>query len=179
MRKDAQGRRLCEAHTSKGDECRGPAVNGSKVCRFHGAAAGSPGREAADRLVLAELIGPALRTLKDLLDDPLTPPAVRLHTSTEVLDRTRYSEPLSDAILEAAITAEIQRLDAEMTDDERDRQDALNARKAAFEAAWELENPPPWKDKTRWNTPSTEKPKAVEQRHYDYLDDGTYGEVAD
>lgn len=87
---DDQNRRLCEAHRKDGQPCRAAAVHGAKVCRMHGAAAGSPGREAADRIMLGELIGPALATLKDLLDDSTTPPAVRLHTAREVLTRTGY-----------------------------------------------------------------------------------------
>ena len=44
-------------------------------------------------MVLDELIGPALMTLRDLLDEPATPPAVRLATARDVLDRTGHKQP--------------------------------------------------------------------------------------
>jgi hypothetical protein len=70
---------------------------------MHGAGKGSPGREAADRIVLSELVGPALLTLHDLLDDPSTPPAVRLYTAREVLNRVGYGvndRPADEQIME-------------------------------------------------------------------------------
>jgi hypothetical protein len=68
-------------------------VKGATVCINHGAAKGTPGREAADRLVLTELVGPAMMTLKDLLEDPDTPPAVRATVARDILDRNGYKAP--------------------------------------------------------------------------------------
>jgi len=95
MRKDDQGRRLCSAHTTAGKECRAPAVTGATVCRSHGAAKGTPGREAADRVTLNSLVAPALLRLVDVIEDPETPPAAAVAAIRLVLDKTNYGEPLS------------------------------------------------------------------------------------
>jgi hypothetical protein len=44
-------------------------------------------------LVLTELVGPAMMTLKDLLEDPDTPPAVRATVARDILDRTGHKPP--------------------------------------------------------------------------------------
>lgn len=96
MRTDDQGRRLCSAHAkSTGKACCAPAVTGSQVCHLHGAAKGTPAREAADRRNLTELVGPALVRLHGLVTDDVTPPAVRLAAIRETLDRTGYTEQFS------------------------------------------------------------------------------------
>ena len=92
MRKDAQGRRLCQGSTKAGNPCRAPAVSGATVCRLHGAAKGTPAREAADRVLLEQLIAPALMRLKGLVENPETSDAVALAAIKEVLNRTDYSE---------------------------------------------------------------------------------------
>ena len=90
MRRDTQGRRLCTARRADGEPCNAPAVRGATVCTHHGAAKGTNGRAAADRLVLSELVGPAMLTLQDLIEDVDTPPAVRLGAARDILDRTGY-----------------------------------------------------------------------------------------
>jgi hypothetical protein len=118
-RHDDQGRRLCTATAkSTGKACRAPAVQGATVCHRHGAAKGTPARAAADRVLLSELVGPALLRLQDLIQSPDTSDAVALGAIREILARTRYGEPISGAVLDAAMEAEIARLEAEMTDEE-------------------------------------------------------------
>jgi hypothetical protein len=94
MRTDEQGRRLCSATAkSTGLPCRAPAVTGATICQVHGAGKGSPAREAADRLTLSELIGPALSRLKGLVESRDTPDAVVLGAIREILNRSGYDEP--------------------------------------------------------------------------------------
>jgi hypothetical protein len=111
LRYDDQNRRLCSAHTQAGNSCRAPAVNGSRNCINHGSAQGTPGREAADSLVLSELIGPALMRLKELVESKDTPPAVLLPAIKLILDMSGYDEvrPITIGMLER----EISRLEAE------------------------------------------------------------------
>lgn len=78
---------------------------------MHGAAKGSPGREAADLLVLRELIGPALMRLKDMIESKDTPAPVLLAAIREVLDRTGYSEVPRLTI--GQVEAEMKLLEAE------------------------------------------------------------------
>jgi hypothetical protein len=118
MRTDDQGRRLCSATAkSTGQHCRAPAVIGATICRMHGAAKGTPGRDAADDLMLRELIGPALWKLKEMLHSKDTPPAVMLSVVREILDRSGYSE--TARISRAQLENELQELEAELTPDER------------------------------------------------------------
>lgn len=91
-RKDSQGRRLCTAHTKAGKPCRSPALTGATVCRMHGGAAPQV-REKAARVVLEELVGPALATLRDLIESDATPAAVKLAAARDILDRTGYKPP--------------------------------------------------------------------------------------
>jgi hypothetical protein len=119
IRHDDQGRRLCTATAkSTGKACRAPAVQGATVCHRHGAAKGTPARAAADRVLLSELVGPALLRLRDMIESPDTSDAVALGAIREVLTRTKYGEPISGAVFEEALEAEIARLEAEMTDEE-------------------------------------------------------------
>ena len=89
-RTDDQGRTLCTAHTQAGKKCRAPAVKGALVCTHHGAAQGTNGRAAADRVVLEQLVEPAMLVLKDLLENPETPAAVLHATAKTVLDYTGH-----------------------------------------------------------------------------------------
>jgi hypothetical protein len=59
------------------------------VCRMHGGAAPQV-KEKAHRIVLEELVGPALVRLKRLVEDDTTPPAVQLGAIRDILDRTGY-----------------------------------------------------------------------------------------
>lgn len=87
LRYDAQSRRLCFAHRRDGEACRGAAIQSGTVCRVHGGAAPQV-KERAHEVLLADLIGPALTTLRDPIQSPDTPPAVRLRAAESILDRT-------------------------------------------------------------------------------------------
>ena len=87
-------------------------------------------RDAAHRVLLTDLVGPALARLADLLEDRDTPPAVVLAAIREILTRTGYGEPLSGAALMDAVDAEIARLEAEETPE----------RVAELRAAHDIEN---------------------------------------
>ena len=93
---DSQGRRLCTGHTTAGKKCRAPAVRGAMVCVNHGGAKGTPGREAADRLILADLLGPALMLLRDVLADEEAPTAVRVTAAKVVLDKLDRADPYAE-----------------------------------------------------------------------------------
>ncbi len=116
MRRDAQGRRLCTAHRTDGEPCRAPAVKGATVCINHGAAKGTPGRDAADKLILGDLVGPALLKLRDLLNDDTAGASVQLRAAIAILDRSgHYSSGenrLTITEAEAVIDAEVARLGA-------------------------------------------------------------------
>jgi predicted nucleic acid-binding protein len=58
---------------------------------MHGGAAPQV-KEAADRVLLEQLIAPALIRLKELVENPETSDAVALAAIKEVLGRTLYSE---------------------------------------------------------------------------------------
>ncbi len=92
MRSDAAGRRLCTATTRQGNPCKAPAVTGAMVCRMHGGSSPQV-KEKAHRLVLEELVGPALVRLKQLVEDDSTPAAVQLGAVRDILDRTGYKAP--------------------------------------------------------------------------------------
>ena len=62
------------------------------VCRMHGGSSPQV-KEKAHRVVLEELVGPALMTLRDLIEDDSTPAAVRLGAVRDILDRTGYKAP--------------------------------------------------------------------------------------
>ncbi len=92
MRTDTQGRRLCNGTTRQGNPCRAPSLTGAMVCRMHGGSSPQV-KEKAHRVVLEELVGPALMTLRGLIEDEATPPAVRLGAARDILDRTGYKAP--------------------------------------------------------------------------------------
>ncbi len=108
MRSDAAGRRLCTATTRQGNPCKAPAVTGAMVCRMHGGSSPQV-KEKAHRLVLEELVGPALVRLKQLVEDDSTPAAVQLGAVRDILDRTGYKAP---ALIEWDVIPPIGVLDA-------------------------------------------------------------------
>jgi hypothetical protein len=77
---------------------------------MHGAAKGTPGCDAADDLMLRELIGPARWKLKEMLHSKDTPAAVMLSVVREILDRSGYSE--TARISRAQLENELQELEA-------------------------------------------------------------------
>jgi len=78
------------------------------VCRIHGGAAPQV-KEKAHRVVLEELVGPALIRLKHLVEDDSTPAAVQLGAVRDILDRTGYKAP---ALIEWDVIPPIGVLDA-------------------------------------------------------------------
>lgn len=87
-RYDAQGRRLCHA-TSKttGEQCRGPAMSGSPVCRSHGGASDAARKKA--RLRLAALADPAIATLaKEMVKADKS--SDRQRAANSILDRAGF-----------------------------------------------------------------------------------------
>jgi len=118
MRYDNQNRRLCTAHRTDGQPCRGAAINGGTVCAAHGGRAPQV-KEAAARRVLDSLVHPALVELRDLIENDATPPGVKLQAIRVVLDRTGFvpSKPI-EIITEDALDREIARLTAELATDE-------------------------------------------------------------
>jgi len=80
---------------------------------MHGAAKGTPGRDAADGLMIRELIGPALWKLEEMLHSKDTPPAVMLNVVREILDRSGYSE--TARISRAQLENELQEMEAELS----------------------------------------------------------------
>ncbi len=89
VRHDDQGRRLCTATTRKGEPCRAAANNGATVCRMHGASAPQVAARSA-RVMLEELIEPALLALKDIIEDVKQPASARVAAARDILDRTGY-----------------------------------------------------------------------------------------
>ena len=83
MRTDKQGRRLCTGTTRQGNPCKAPSLTGAMVCRMHGGSSPQV-REKAHHVVLEELVGPALMTLRGLIEDEATPPAVRLGAARDI-----------------------------------------------------------------------------------------------
>jgi hypothetical protein len=134
MRTDDQGRRLCSAHTKAGNPCRAPAVTSATVCRLHGAAKGTPGREAADKLTLSALIAPSLLRLADIIEDETTPPAAAVAAIRTVLDRTGHTEPriFTDRELVEMLEAEIVERESLLSADELAAARARQAAIAAF-----------------------------------------------
>ena len=88
-RKDKNNRRLCTAHRKDGEPCTQPAIKGGMVCRMHGGSAPQTKAKAA-RVLLEELVGPALVEFKRMLEAPETPAAVRVSIVNSILDRTGY-----------------------------------------------------------------------------------------
>ena len=110
-RTDAQGRRLCTATTRAGNPCRSPAISGGMVCRMHGGS--SPqAKEAAHRVVLADLLSPALLLLRDALTDGKVPMAVRVSAARVVLDKVA-ADPYATIPPEAVFERWIADLEAE------------------------------------------------------------------
>jgi hypothetical protein len=95
-RYDDRRRRLCTATSKRSDQpWRAPAMTGSTVCWMHGGSAPQV-REKSRQVVLADLIGPALVTLNELLTDRTTADPVRLRAAEAVLNRTGYTGASSE-----------------------------------------------------------------------------------
>ena len=68
---DSQGRKLCTAHRTDGEPCRGPAIKGGNVCRVHGGSIGHV-KEAARRR-LQEAVDPLMGRLIEIALDNTEP----------------------------------------------------------------------------------------------------------
>lgn len=81
------GARACSAHTTAGEPCNAPAMNGQRVCRKHGGA--SPQAKRAAQLRLAALADPAIETLAHIMEHG-EEPRDRLSAANSILDRAGY-----------------------------------------------------------------------------------------
>lgn len=89
------------------------------MCRVHG---GSIKRvkDAAARRLLQELVGPALAELRKIVENPKTPPAVKLAAVRDILDRTGYGATRHvEVVTLDLVDAEIRRLESELGLDPR------------------------------------------------------------
>ena len=103
------GRRRCTA-TAKGSgqRCLHPPIRGSNVCRNHGGAA--PQVQQAAKVRLAELIEPALRTLRDAMDADDATWSDRLRAAADVLDRGGYPKGATLEVTADELAAQIREL---------------------------------------------------------------------
>ena len=83
----------CKAKSkTTGERCKNPPIPGGTVCHWHGGAAPQV-RAASARRVFEALIGPALMEYRNIIEDPKTPPAVKLAAVKDLFDRTGYKQP--------------------------------------------------------------------------------------
>lgn len=75
----------CKAHRKNGDQCKRWAIRGATVCATHGGMAPQVRKKAAERIE-ASLDRAALAIVR-LMEDPETPPAVKLAAARDLLDR--------------------------------------------------------------------------------------------
>ena len=111
--------RICTAHKTDGvTPCGQYAAKGGTTCRYHGSGAPQV-QEANARNLLRELVGPALSQLKLIVDNPKTPPAVKLAAVRDILDRTGHGAVKHSEITVLSldvVDAEIARLEAELAE---------------------------------------------------------------
>lgn len=86
-RYDGQNRRLCTAHTSSGEQCRAPAMNGQRVCRIHGGS--TPQARASAKLRILAQVDPALEKLAYEMEHA-EKSADRIRAADSILDRAGY-----------------------------------------------------------------------------------------
>ncbi len=108
------GRQCTAKAKSTGGRCKNPPIMGGTVCRIHGGSAPQVQAVAATK-VLEALVGPALMELRKLLQEPGTPPNVRMQAVNTILDRNGY-KPIQTVgfLTEAQIEDEITRREAEL-----------------------------------------------------------------
>ncbi|WGY04007.1 hypothetical protein QI633_09600 [Nocardioides sp. QY071] len=80
----------CTARKRNGDRCSNPPVTGTMVCRMHGAGAPQVKAKANQRLI--EMVLPAMRELRRILDSKTASDADKLKAVNMVLQRTGYNE---------------------------------------------------------------------------------------
>ena len=113
-RYDDQNRRLCNKTTRAGNPCRAPALKGGLVCNKHGGSLPNVKAKAA-RVLLEELIDPALNRLTKLVEDDSLPAQVHLGASKLVLEMTGFKVPTQVEVIPplAVINDWIEELEAE------------------------------------------------------------------
>lgn len=88
-------------------------MKGGRVCANHGGKAPQTLAKSA-RVVLEEMVAPALVQMADIIRNPVTPPAVKLAAVRDVLDRNGYKAPTQiEFLTDAMIEADIERLERE------------------------------------------------------------------
>lgn len=112
-RKD--GKRCTAKSKTTGERCKNPPIPGGTVCRYHGGAAPQVVAASARR-VFEALVAPALIQYRDIIENPATPPHVRLAALRDLFDRTGYKPPtvIEGNVTMALVEAEIARLEAEL-----------------------------------------------------------------
>jgi hypothetical protein len=83
-------RAQCTAHKRNGDRCSNPPVRGATVCRMHGGSAPQVRAKANQRLI--DMVMPAMRELRKIIDDPAAADTDKLKAINMVLNRTGYNE---------------------------------------------------------------------------------------
>jgi hypothetical protein len=86
------GRKGCSHKTKHGPNagkpCGRPPIRGGTVCPAHGNNKAT--RDAANRRLLQELVGPALAELRTVLTAPSTSDADKIRAAVAILDRTGF-----------------------------------------------------------------------------------------
>ena len=109
----------CGKKTRNGGKCGSHALIGGTVCRMHGGGAPQV-KEANARNILKALVSPALAQLKLIVDNPKTPPAVKLAAVRDILDRTGFGATRHvEVVTLDLIDAEIRKLESELGRDPR------------------------------------------------------------
>lgn len=83
-------RAQCTAHKRNGDRCNNPPVRGAVVCRMHGAGAPQVKAKANQRLI--EMVLPAMRELRKIIDSKTAADSDKLKAINMVLQRTGFNE---------------------------------------------------------------------------------------
>ena len=108
-------RRQCIAQSkTSGVRCKNAAVHGATVCKYHGGSAPQV-KETAARVILEELVGPALARLKQLVEDDDTLQQVHLGAVKLVLEMTGFKAPTQVEVIPplATINEWVEQLEAE------------------------------------------------------------------
>lgn len=82
--------RPCSARRTNGEPCKNSAIRGGTVCARHGGSAPQVRAKANQRLI--EMVLPAMRELRKIIDSPDTADADKLKAINMVLNRTGYNE---------------------------------------------------------------------------------------
>ena len=83
-------KRPCSARRTDGTPCKNSAIRGGTVCSRHGGSAPQVREKANQRLL--EMVMPAMRELRKIIDSKTATDADKLRAVAMVLNRTGYSE---------------------------------------------------------------------------------------